>query len=104
MNTQEISETLTNAVEIYGEDTQIWMTIEEMSELGNALAKYRRGRATKEDVCEEIADVEIMCFQMATIFGAVNVAEILQTKMERLKRRLEKHYVSDSKTNVAGAI
>ena len=96
MNTQEISKTIADAIEIYGEDAQIWMTIEEMSELGNALAKYRRGRVTKEDVCEEIADVEIMCFQMAAIFGATSVAEILQTKMERLKRRLEKHHVTDN--------
>ena len=53
MNIQEINKTLTDAIEIYGEDSQIWMAIEEMSELSNALAKYRRGRVTREDVCEE---------------------------------------------------
>ena len=96
MKAEEMSKTLAMAVDIYGTEAQIWMMIEEMSELGNALAKYQRGRVTKEDVCEEIADVEIMCYQMAAIFGAENVTEILQAKMERLKRRLEKHHVADS--------
>ena len=96
MNTQEINKILTDAIYTYGEDSQIWMAIEEMSERSNALAKYRRGRVTKKDICEEIADVEIMCFQMASIFGNTDVEEILQTKMERLKRRLEKHHVIDT--------
>ena len=104
MDAKEISKTLADAINIYGEDAQIWMTIEEMSELGNALAKYRRGRVTKEDVCEEIADVEIMCFQMAAMFGAESVTEILQTKMERLKRRLEKHHVTNNEANVEGTV
>ena len=100
MEAKEINETLTDAIETYGKDDQIWMAIEEMSELSNALAKYRRGRVTKEDVCEEIADVEIMCHQMVIIFGVTNVTEILQTKMERLKNRLEKHHIKDNKINV----
>ena len=96
MNTQEINKILTDAIYTYGKDAQIWMAIEEMSELSNALAKYRRGRITKKDICEEIADVEIMCFQMAAIFGNTDVEEILQAKMERLKRRLEKHHIIDT--------
>ena len=99
MNTQEINKILTDAIYIYGTEAQIWMAIVEMSELSNALAKYRRGRVTREDVCEEIADVEIMCYQMAIIFGVTNVTEILQTKMERLKNRLEKHHIKDNKIN-----
>lgn len=46
MEQKEINEIITKAIETYGQDPQIWMTIEEMSELGNALAKYRRNRVT----------------------------------------------------------
>ena len=48
-----------------------------MAELQNALCKLARGRGTAGDVCEEIADVMIMCLQMA------------QYKIRRLKNRLE---------------
>ena len=91
MNIQEINKILTDAIEIYGEDSQIWMTIEEMSELGNALAKYRRGRVTREDVCEEIADVAIMMIQLSKIFGPDNVSDYLISKLDRLNKRLAKH-------------
>ena len=91
MNIQEINKTLTDAVEIYGKDNQIWMAIEEMSELGNALAKYRRGRVTRKDVCEEIADVAIMMIQLSKIFGPDNVSDYLKSKLDRLNKRLAKH-------------
>ena len=91
MNTQEINKILTDAIYIYGEDSQIWMAIEEMSELGNALAKYRRGRVTREDVCEEIADVAIMMIQLSKIFGPDNVSDYLKSKLDRLNKRLAKH-------------
>lgn len=104
MKPEEMSAILADAVNIYGTEAQTWMMIEEMSELGNALAKYVRGRVTEEDVCEEIADVIIMGFQMAAIFGSEEVSEILDAKMERLKKRLEKHHGTNSETNVAGKI
>ena len=91
MNIQEINKILTDAIEIYGEDSQIWMTIEEMSELSNALAKYRRGRATREDVCEEIADVAIMMIQLSKIFGPDDISDYLKSKLDRLDKRLAKY-------------
>lgn len=91
MNIQEINKILTNAIEIYGEDSQIWMTIEEMSELSNALAKYRRGRVTREDVCEEIADVAIMMIQLSKIFGPDDISDYLKSKLDRLDKRLAKY-------------
>ena len=91
MNIQEINKILTDAIEIYGEDSQIWMTIEEMSELGNALAKYRRGRVTCEDVCEEIADVAIMMIQLSKIFGPDDISDYLKNKLDRLDKRLAKY-------------
>lgn len=88
MEQKEINEIITKAIETYGQDPQIWMTIEEMSELGNALAKYRRNRVTKSAICEEIADVLIMCIQMSKIFGEEHVKQVFEYKLIRLKERL----------------
>ena len=100
MNIQEINKILTDAIEIYGEDSQIWMTIEEMSELGNALAKYRRGRVTREDVCEEIADVAIMMIQLSKIFGPDDISDYLKSKLDRLDKRLTKYRNNEDQRNV----
>lgn len=89
MELKEINEIITKAIETYGQDPQIWMTIEEMSELGNDLAKYRRNRVTKSDICEEIADVLIMCIQMSKIFGEERVKQMFEDKLIRLKERLD---------------
>lgn len=91
MNTQEINEILTDAIYIYGTEAQIWMAIEEMSELSNALAKYRRGRVTHEDVCEEIADVAIMIIQLSKLFGPDDVSDYFERKLDRLDKRLAKY-------------
>lgn len=95
MNTQEINKILTDTIYTYGEDSQIWMAIEEMSELSNALAKYRRGRATNEDVCEEIADVAIMIIQLSKIFGPDDVSDFFERKLDRLDKRLTKYKNSE---------
>ena len=100
MNIQEINKILTDAIEIYGEDSQIWMTIEEMSELSNALAKYRRGRVTREDVCEEIADVAIMMIQLSKIFGPDDISDYLKSKLDRLDKRLAKYRNNEDQRNV----
>ena len=100
MNIQEINKILTDAIEIYGEDSQIWMTIEEMSELSNALAKYRRGRVTREDVCEEIADVAIMMIQLSKIFGSDDISDYLKNKLDRLDKQLAKYRNNEDQRNV----
>ena len=89
MELKEINDITTKAIETYGQDPQIWMTIEEMSELSNALAKYRRNRVTELDICEEIADVLIMCIQMSKIFGEERVKQMFEDKLKRLKERLD---------------
>ena len=98
MNSQEIDKILADAVEIYGAEAQTWMAIEEMSELSNALAKHRRDRVTKENVCEEIADVAIMMMQLTHIYGADEVNNYFNQKIDRLDERLAKH--RDNQENV----
>lgn len=89
MNGKDFDETILRAIQIYGKETQTQMMFEEMSELQDALCKLFRGRDTVGHVCEEIADVMIMCFQMAQIYGPAAVEYWAQFKMNRLKERLE---------------
>lgn len=86
---QEFDATIKLAISTYGKEAQTQMLFEEMSELQNALCKYARGRDTADHVCEEIADVMIMCLQMAQIYGSKNVERWAEQKMLRLAERLK---------------
>lgn len=77
------------AVEKFGPESQINMAIEECSELINALCKFRRERVGPIDVVTEIADVQIMCRQLAYMFGEKTVADERKRKIERLKNRID---------------
>lgn len=72
----------------YGFDAQATMVSEECSELINALCKYKRGRVSDSDVITEIADVMIMCEQMACYFGKGLVEVEKERKLQRLKEKL----------------
>lgn len=79
-----------NAIMAFGAVGQIDMLHEEVGELLSALNKYKRGRATVEEVVTEIADVQIMCEQMAFIFGPEAVAAEKERKLVRLQQRIDK--------------
>lgn len=88
--TQTIEDLLQQAIDIWGEDTQVLMAVEECGELIAILAQYYRGRKTKGEVAEEIADVSIMMRQLRLIFGYQIVNEYEAGKIARLKRRLDR--------------
>ena len=78
------------AIGQYGIVNQEWMLVEECGELLNAFAKLRRGRASKEDIITELADVHIMVEQMACFFGLEEFKAEKERKLERLNERLKK--------------
>lgn len=84
------------AIEVFGINSQIWMAIEECSELQDALAKFKRGRAKPEDVITEIADVQIMMEQLAIFFGEKEVNDERIRKLERLQKRIDKKMNEDT--------
>lgn len=86
---QETDNTLRLAICTYGKGMQIQMLFEEMSELQNAICKCNRGRDTVDHICEEIADVMIMCMQMAIIYGQQSVEKWADIKMLRLAAHLK---------------
>lgn len=87
-------------IDVWGEDAQIKMCIEEMSELTKELCKnWRAGKQNTpeqiEHICEEIADVRNMIDQMQLIFGEKRVDEIRKEKIERTTKRLDKETVEN---------
>jgi len=96
------------AIRIWGEELQIIMAIEEMSELIKVLTKFLRLKnaldVKKTEVAgmiaEERADVSIMLDQLRIIFGNSGMEmHIRDYKMDRLKKRIEDHERSESTKN-----
>ena len=77
---------------LWGEQDQIRQTVEECAELIVKLSKYNRNvnGSTKEQIAEEIADVEIMCNQMRIVFDNDLVDSFKIQKLARLNERVDK--------------
>ena len=79
-----------NAINHYGIFLQKLVAIEEMAELIKEIVKSFRGEKNRENIVEEIADVEIMMQQLSLIHDCTfDVVEMRRKKIERLKTRLE---------------
>lgn len=89
MESSERREVYETALTKWGIENQLWMVTEECGELLNAIGKMRRGRVTREDVITELADVTIMCEQIAQYVGYDDYTKEIERKIERLKNRLE---------------
>jgi len=91
-------ELMKKAVTVYGSDAQLFMVVEEVSELIHALSKWRREGSLLQNkyrnwVVEELADVLIMLNQLIYMFN-INDEELdnmLDKKTKILKERLDKH-------------
>ncbi len=72
----------------YGE-AQIDVAVEEMAELTQALIKHKRGKPS--NITEELADVEIMLYQLRVILelDEREIEAFKAQKLERTLRRLE---------------
>ena len=82
--------TIQEAIRHYGKEHQVYIAIEEMAELTKELIKDKRHYNNRDEIIEEIADVEIMMQQLCLIFKCSNeVVSMRRKKIERLKRRLK---------------
>lgn len=75
------------AIKKNGLDLQLTVAIEELTELQQAICKYKRGE--EHNVEEEIADVKIMIEQLETIFNKDKIRRWRNKKIERLDRKLK---------------
>lgn len=80
---------LQQAIDKWGEDAQMKMVLEEMSELQKEICKLWRGKDNRDAIAEEVADVEIMLDQLKLM---LRINEEVQTqrrkKISRLADRL----------------
>ena len=78
------------AIETWGLESQVWMVIEEMSELQKEICKARRGKNDPDALADEIADVTIMLEQLRLMFDLNGlVCQHMDFKIARLRKRLE---------------
>lgn len=88
-NTNQIN-VMIDALEHYGNNSQVDIAIEEMSELIKELLKNRRGEENRSMIADEMADLYIMLEQLKFIFG-INETELkvnAEFKIQRLKNRI----------------
>lgn len=87
----KINETICRrALETYGIREQKMMLFEEMAELQDAICKEHRGRISSlVDISTEIADVAIMCEQMALYYGKDTIQWLIDEKLKRLSKQLD---------------
>ena len=80
------------AINKWGVEAQRNMAFEELGELNTILARDRRGRATKEEILTELADVTIMCEQLAYMLGYEDYEKEIDEKLVRLRdKKLHKN-------------
>lgn len=73
----------------FGPQHQISKALEELAELSLALHHFNAQKMTADSVIQEIADVTIMCEQLALIFSESRVEHFKRVKLERLRKMVE---------------
>lgn len=84
----EIAVDLWQIIAHYGYKHQKAKTIEELSELAEALSRNINGMQNRENIAEEMADVYIMLAQLMLIYG--NRPEVARVVGEKIGRTLER--------------
>ena len=89
MRDQAFYQVCASAVQTYGADAQLCQIQEEAAELIAAISHFRRGRqGSREELLDELADMDIMLEQARVIFGDDAVTSAATPKIERLCERL----------------
>lgn len=76
----------TDILSHYGFEKQCAKTIEECNEL--CVVLHHRNKTSDNDAITEIADVIIMCLQLAIHYGLDNVRDEIKSKLERQIERI----------------
>lgn len=78
------------AIDTYGKDAQLWMVIEEMSELSKEICKFKRGKDNFLEIADEMADVYIMLEQLKRLCAVPQdlIQQRINFKFDRLRKRL----------------
>ena len=81
---------LERAIKAYGDDMQLTVAVEELSELIKEICKYKRGNANRDNIIEELVDCYIVMEQIEIIFhiGGGEIHNKMVEKLSRLEHRL----------------
>lgn len=93
-NIEYIDKVLNNAIKKFGNDYQLNVAIEEMSELIKEICKNKRDFENDDKILEEIADVYIMLYQLQIIFNIEddNLNDMILRKVKRLEERIKNDF------------
>lgn len=98
MDKKLLLEVCEKCIEKYGEEKQMDIAIEEMSELIKAICKWKRNTkpseavSLRDNVIEELVDVNIVCQQLYMMFVGESETQfnsLMLFKLNRQKERLE---------------
>lgn len=86
-----VNPVLKRALHTWGEQAQMMMVVEEMSELMKEILKnVNRGKDNLAEIIEETADVEIMLEQLKENYQIANKVEAYKSeKIKLIERRLD---------------
>lgn len=98
MTQEERKDILKRIIDTWGENAQLRMCIEEMSELTKEICKYWRVKGfnegseteTRKHIQEEVADVLICAQQVKMMFGEDEVEKMIDFKLKRSEGYLPK--------------
>ncbi len=86
-----VNPVLKRALHTWGEQAQMMMVVEEMSELMKEILKnVNRGKDNLAEIIEETADVEIMLEQLKENYQIADKVEVYKSeKIKLIERRLD---------------
>lgn len=92
---EEYSAILEENIKAHGVNEETVIAMEECAELIQAISKVRRygfGGQYKDNLIEEIADVDIVITELLMMFDILpcEVESIMDSKIQRIKKRLDK--------------
>lgn len=88
-----VSKVVAEMLDKYGEDKQVDICIEEMSELTKELLKNRRGSLNQKQILEEMSDVTISLLYLMSIYN-IRTKDIFEI-MYKKALRTEERYLKD---------
>ena len=79
-----------DALDVFGGDTQLIVAVEELSECQKEICKVLRGDGDLEHLAEEVADATIMLEQVRLMFDIYDATcRHMDANIERLKKQIE---------------
>lgn len=84
-------EELKRIIETFGDSAQKVVAIEEMSELIKEICKDMRGKTNRDGMIEEIADVQIMLWQLRAMYhiDSSELEAVIRYKIKRTLQRID---------------